>query len=318
MHLEKLSSDLLTYLFSYLNLSEHVIFMSSSTLLKSCAGFAPGQLQAWCKALRFPVCFKESCLKDYIKAWRGKNVKLHLDFSWNLYVRSLAGLIGCSVRSLNLAGCSWIGSETIRVMCTFPLEVLDLSFVSPIWHCHLGQLKDLSLHTLILAGSNFGDNEVRMLRGLLLRKLDLSYCKLITTAGLQHLVDMPLENLNLTNCRRIESLSPIGKVQLKTCTLENCSGLKLLGLAPQANLTYLNLTKCKNLRRVDFTDFPKLQTLILHTCISLDSIRLVTLPLSLQVLILTNTRLQKKHIGLLKNLRLRCLELPTRNNYKCV
>lgn len=263
-HIGHLYPELLTMIFSYLNVRDR--------------GNAAQVCTAWRDA-----CYSKS-------VWKGTQAKLHLrksspSFFQSLMKRGIRHVQILSLRrtwkdvvtgvsnleSLNLSGCYNVTDHGLAHAFSFELpnlKVLDLSLCKQVTDQSLGRIAQhlKNLEILELGGCSQISNTGLLLIawGLKkLKKLNLRSCWLITDQGVGHLAGMSketaegnlqLEYLGLQDCQRLsdESLKHIaqGLINLKTINLSFCisvtdSGLKFLSKMPK--LEELNLRACDNI-----------------------------------------------------------------------
>jgi hypothetical protein len=150
---------------------------------------------------------------------------------WSPFLRSLAGIGHLPLSALHLENCISLASlDELRKTRLTKLDIswcdsrLDISGVSALPLETLictGNFEDKYMPTVALLGatltrldldvSNITDAGLALLgkSGVRLRTLSLAHCNKITAGGIAHLVDMPLETLNLHDTPvRIEDCPP--------------------------------------------------------------------------------------------------------------
>lgn len=259
----KLYSELLTMIFSYLNVRDR----------GSCA-----------QVCRF---WRDSCYSKSV--WKSVEAKLHLKKTTPCFFQSFVKrgirqvqilslkralslkdvLMGITnLDSLNLSGCFNVSDNCLAQAFSFDLphlKVLDLSLCKQVTDSSLGRIAQhlKNLEVLELGGcSNITNTGLLLIAWGLkkLKKLNLRSCWHISDQGIGHLAglsteeNLELEYLGLQDCQRLsdESLKHIAKglTSLKQINLSFCisvtdSGLKFLSKMPK--LEELNLRACDNI-----------------------------------------------------------------------
>jgi hypothetical protein len=327
------SSDLVSYLFSFLELDTHHSLAQTRVCMMGLAGVA------------LPVRMRSAA------PWR-KHMKLPTSITDAQLTRLCS--YAC-LTSLDLSGCFEITDDALLPLQHLRIIRLDLNMWDKdnwellrepdgqITDAGLEHLLHLPLEHLDLSGCEITDDGLVSLRHLPLKHLDLAHCRDITDDGLVHLKQFPLQHLNLSCCDSIDGdgLVHLKQLPLQHLDLNNCrsieddcwvhlkqlfQSLKHLDLGEccitddslvhlqQLPLQHLNLADCENITGGGLVhllkQLPLLQHLNLSNCSDITDGELVHLKhLPLQHLNLMHCNITDDGLVHLKLLPLRHLNL---------
>jgi len=154
---------------------------------------------------------------------------------------------------LDISGCLAIcdvPSESLRFICNLPLQKLCIrdTMVTDEFLSYIGSLKQLRFLDMALNG-RIGSEAMQCLSNLQhLQYLDISECYAIKSAGLWHLIDLPLKELILCDMFIDLDLKPIGHLsKLQTLNLkynERITNANLVHIGQCLELQSLNISYC--------------------------------------------------------------------------
>ena len=257
--------DVITVLFTFLHLGDHIRLGRTFKFLRDAAGILPCPTKSdmppdkswirpavWRKPVTPPKSVKDEELHRLLRFARPTS--LHLGYCWDITDQGLLRLQNLPLQYLDLSCCKITDVALGYLQQLLQLQRLNLKGCKAITYNCLVHLKDLPLQYLDLSDCpNVGLGHLQQL--VKLQRLELKGCKAITDEGLVHLKNLPLQHLNLESCRisddglaHLQSLTQLRHLSLAYCYRTiTIDGLVKLGQLPQ--LKYLDVTGPRRMSR---------------------------------------------------------------------